>query len=95
MTTKQAAVESRPPITMQVRDREIFGLWFRDVNSWAWFVFLAVVFGLPIWAEELEGVSEAHGRSKPALFGICARGAMPGLCPPYFRGCRWGPRDIG
>ena len=47
-------------------DRNLFGLWFRDRQTWtAWFVFLAALFALPMDEEQLAVYRKHTGRQEP------------------------------
>ncbi|WP_084808210.1 hypothetical protein [Bradyrhizobium sp. NAS80.1] len=51
-------------------DPEIWGPWFKDVESWqAWFAFLAVLFGLPLAPDQLVTFQKHTGRMMPAAGG--------------------------
>jgi hypothetical protein len=46
----------------------IFSGWFRNRASWApWFAFLAVLFGLPLTAEQLTLYQACTGRTAPPV----------------------------
>jgi len=50
-------------ILQAVRDRNLFGAWFKSRSSWsAWFTFLAALFALPMTAEQLAIFRECTGR---------------------------------
>jgi len=61
---------SQVSILAACRDQAIFGPWFKDRKTWAaWFVFLKVLFGLPLDTAELD-IFRAHtGRAVPATEG--------------------------
>jgi len=52
-----------PTILDLCDDRNVFGAWFKDRATWqAWFAFLAVLFGLPLTAEQLAIYQQCTGR---------------------------------
>jgi hypothetical protein len=64
--------EPKAPITIidACTDPDIFGPWFKDRDSWrAWFVFLKVIFGLPLDEAEIEVFVACTGRDVPAVLG--------------------------
>jgi hypothetical protein len=53
-----------------VADPKIFGGWFKDRATWgAWFVFLRVMFGLGLDADDLSVFQQCTGRSEPRAGG--------------------------
>jgi hypothetical protein len=85
---KRAKAGPKAPITIidACRDPDIFGPWFKDVKTWAtWFVFLKVVFGLPLDEGELAAFRTFTGRTEPLPGGhleatlICGRRAGKSL----------------
>jgi hypothetical protein len=72
----RARYNLRPEVTTTVSifdailDPNLFGLHFKDEKTWsAWRAFLAVMFGLPLTAEQLQLFSECTGRKTPSLGG--------------------------
>jgi hypothetical protein len=59
---------SKPPITIidACLDPDVFGSWFRDRKTWSvWFIFLRVIFGLPLDEDELSIFQKFTGRASP------------------------------
>ena len=53
-----------PTIIDLCDDPNVFGLWFKDRATWqAWFAFLAVLFGLPLTAEQFAIYTACTGRT--------------------------------
>ena len=53
-------------ILRAINDPNIFGLWFRDKDTWAvWFAFLASLFGLPMTEDQLALFRQHTGRQGP------------------------------
>ena len=49
-----------------IRDKQLFAPWFRKPASWEnWFVFLAALFALPLWPDQLTTYQQCTGRSTP------------------------------
>ena len=68
----RSAPRAKPALTIidALNDEALFAPWFRDRQSWAaWFVFLKIVFGLPLDAAELDMFQRCTGRREPAAFG--------------------------
>lgn len=66
--TAPALKDPKPPITIMdaVSDPDIFGSWFKNPVTWAnWFVFLKVVFALPLDEAELATFQKFTGRKAP------------------------------
>jgi hypothetical protein len=73
---------TRASIIDACADPALFARWFRDTDTWrSWFVFLRVLFGLPLSGQHLELFQRCTGREVPPAGGareswlICGRRA--------------------
>ena len=53
-------------ILSAIKDKNLFGPWFKDRDSWsAWFAFLAALFALPMMPDQLAIYQQCTGRQAP------------------------------
>ena len=71
---KRVLRKTRPEAALSILDAmadpNLFGLHFKDAKTWsAWRAFLAVLFGLPLTADQLQLFRECTGRTTPSPDG--------------------------